>query len=262
MFERLVLKFSNSERYLDVFLLSTFFTLLSALLVQHVVVFQVGSSNLGGVIAVLLTSLAASYPFVRYMLEEERRELRRNWAEKKLLRRHARQLELYLSFFLGATTGFALSTFFVPESFYSIQLQVLDAIRSPTGMAVGGAAFQEIVRNNLWVFSVTFLLTFFIASAVLFVLAWNASVLGVLVGTLANSAFHVPVVTVFYLPHGLLEVGGYVLAGIAGSLLSYGLESSMLGSGGEETGLVTQDTAVMLVIGVAMILLAGAIEVL
>ncbi len=262
MFERVILRFSNSERYFDIFLISAAFTILSALLVHHIVAFEVGGNNLGGVVAVLLTSLAASYPFVRYMLEEEKMETTRNWHEKKLVKRHARQLELYLSYFLGATVGFALSTFFLPESFYSVQLQVLDAIRSPSGMVIADALFQEILRNNLWVFSITFLLTFFIASAVLFVLAWNASVLGVLVGTAAESALEVPLVTAFYLPHGILEIGGYVLAGIAGSLLSYGLESSMLGDGGPETGIITRDTAVLLVVGVAMILIAAVIEVL
>lgn len=260
MFERLVLRFSDSERYLDVFLLSLFFTLLSVFLVQHVVTFQVGESNLGGVIAVLLTSLAASYPFVSYILEEERMEVSRDWGEKKLLKRHAHQLELYLSFFLGTTAGFALSTFFVPRSFYAVQLQVLSAIRSPTGMAVGGELFREILANNLWVFSITFLLTFFIAAGVIFVLAWNASVLGVLVGTVASSTFQIPVVTLFYLPHGLLEVGGYVMAGIAGSLLSYRVESVLGGEDGAD--IVTRDSAVILVVGAAMILLAAAIEVL
>ncbi|MDY6769279.1 MAG: stage II sporulation protein M, partial [Candidatus Nanohaloarchaea archaeon] len=228
MFERLVLRVNDSERYLDVFLLSGFFTLLSVLLVRHVVVFQVGGSNLAGVIAVLLTSLAVSYPFVSYLLEEERMEMAEEWAETKLLLRHAHQLELYLSFFLGTTTGFAVSTFFVPESFYSVQMQVLSTVRSPTGMAVGGALFRDILVNNLWVFAITFLLTFFIASGVIFILAWNASVLGVLIGSIANSAFHVPVIGLFYLPHGLLEVGGYVHAGIAGALLSYKAESLMM----------------------------------
>ncbi|MDY6769751.1 MAG: stage II sporulation protein M [Candidatus Nanohaloarchaea archaeon] len=262
MFERLVLRSSDSERYLDIFFLSLFFTVLSVLLVQHVVVFQVGGRNLGGVIAVLLTSLTASYPFVSYLLEEERMELQRDWAETKLLKRHAHQLELYLSFFLGSTTGFALSTFIAPESFYSVQLQVLESIRSPTGMAVGGVLFREIVRNNLWVFSLTFLLTFFIASGVLFVLAWNASVLGVLIGTTAGSALHVPALTLFYLPHGLLEVGGYVLAGIAGALLSYRAEAGMLGEGDADGSVITCDAAVLVAAGIAMILLAAAIEVL
>lgn len=261
MFERLVVQFNDSERFVDVFLLSLFFTVVSVLLVQHVVAFRIGGSNLAGVIAVLLTSLAASYPFVSYLLEEEKMAVSRDWAETTLLKRHAHQLELYLSFFLGSTIGFAVSTFFVGQQFYAVQLQVLETVRSPTGMFFGGALFHEIVANNLWVFSVTFLLTFFIASGVLFVLAWNASVLGVLIGTLASSAFEVPVLTVYYLPHGLLEVGGYVLAGIAGALLSYRVESGLMGEEEASGRAVTWDTILLVAIGAGMIIAAAGIEV-
>ncbi|MDY6774086.1 MAG: stage II sporulation protein M [Candidatus Nanohaloarchaea archaeon] len=262
MFERLTMKYSDSENYLDIFFLSFFFAFLSVLLVHHMIAFQVGGNTLGGVISVLLTSLAVSYPFVRYLLEEEEMEISENWTEKKLLERHAHQMELYVSFFLGTTLGFALSSFFVPKAFFSIQSQVLETIRSPTGMVVGNTVFQEIVRNNLWVFSITFVLAFFISSGILFILAWNASVLGVLIGNLADSAFHVPMVTLFYLPHGLLEVGGYVFAGIAGSLLSYKIEEGVLEEDHEGVWRVVKDSAVILVLGVLLILLAAGIEVL
>ncbi|MCJ7479256.1 MAG: stage II sporulation protein M [Candidatus Nanohaloarchaeota archaeon QJJ-7] len=261
MFERLALKFSNSENYLDIFLLSVFFTVLSVILVHRLVSFQVGQQNLGGVIAVLMTSLAVSYPFIRYLLEEEKVEISRDWEETKLLERHAHQLELYLSFFLGSTLGFAISTFLVPKAFYTVQNQVLETIRSPTGMVISNAVFEEILRNNLWVFSITFVLAFFISSGILFILAWNASVLGVLIGNLAGSAVKIPVITAFYLPHGLLEIGGYVLAGIAGSLLSYSVESEVMDEN-TELLLVTKDTVLMLVIGVVFILIAAVIEVI
>ncbi len=262
MFERVVVRFNDSERLVDVFFLSLLFTLVSVFLVQHVVVFRIGGSNLAGVIAVLLTSLAAAYPFVSYLLEEERMEITRDWSETTLLRRHAHQLELYLSFFLGSTVGFALSTFFVDSTFYAVQLEVLETVRSPTGMAVGGTMFTDIIANNLWVLSVTFLLTFFIASGVIFILVWNASVLGVLVGTLASSAFEVPVVTMFYLPHGLLEVGAYVFAGIAGALLSYRVEFKVFEDGEAEGQAVTWDAVLLVGIAVVMILLAAAVEVI
>lgn len=263
MFERLVLRFSDSENYLDILLLSAFFTLLSILLVQHVIAFEVGGTNLGGIIAVLLTSLAVSYPFISYTVEQEREELRQRWGERKLLQRHARQMELYLAFFLGVTVAFALSTFFVSESFYFAQLEVLKSIRGPTGNVIGGGLVSAIIHNNLWVFGITFVLSFFLASGFLFVLVWNASVLGVLIGSLANSALHIPFITVLYLPHGLLEVGAYVLAGLAGSLLSYRIESDIFDEvDAEHRSAVTKDVAVMLFFGVLMILLAGVIEVM
>ncbi|MFB6167092.1 MAG: stage II sporulation protein M [Candidatus Nanohaloarchaea archaeon] len=262
MFERLVLEYSNSENYLDIFLVSLFFALLSIFLVDNLVTFQVGRTDLGGIIAVLLTSLSVSYPFVTYMIRQEDRELLQRWEEKKLVRRHARQLELYMSFFFGVTFAFALSVFYLPDSFYSVQLQVLQSIRGPTGNMVLNGLLMQIVSNNMWVFAVTFVLAFFVSSGIIFILAWNASVLGVLIGSLADHALQVPFVTLFYLPHGLLEVGGYVLAGIAGSLMSYAVERPVQGKEKDLHLRVLKDVAVMVGVGAVLIVAAGLIEVI
>jgi uncharacterized membrane protein SpoIIM required for sporulation len=263
MFERLVLYFSNREDYLDIGIISFFFTVISVFLVHRLVPFNVGGTQMAGLMVVLLTSLACAYPFVRHLLLQEQKEVENTWSESRLLRRHAEDMSLYLAFFVGTTLGFAASTFFVPGSFYSIQMQVLDSIGAPTGNFWNATFFWEIVTNNLWVFAVTFILTFFIASGVVFVLAWNASVLGVLIGDLSTSLLEVPILTIPYLPHGLLEIAGYVLAGIAGALLSYEAELVMF----EEHDVdidktLVIDVATLLVLGVGCILVAGMIEVL
>lgn len=263
MFERLVLYFSDHEDYLDIAILSLFFTVISVFLVHRIVPFNVGGTELAGVMVVLLTSLACAYPFVRHTLLREQEEAEHRWSEVRLLRRHAEDLKLYLAFFLGSTIGFALSTFFVPDSFYTIQRQVLRSIGAPTGQIWASTFFMEIVKNNLWVFSVTFILTFFITSGIVFVLAWNASVLGVLIGTLSTSILEVPLLTIPYLPHGLLEIAGYILAGIAGALLSYEAEMVLFEKSDIETDItLSRDVFTMLVLGVVFILVAGAIEVL
>jgi len=263
MFERLVLYFSDREDYIDVGILSLFFTVISVFLVHRIVPFNVGGTELAGVMAVLLTSLAVSYPFSRHLLLREKQEVAKDWSETHLLKRHAEEIELYLSFFLGTTIGFAFSTFFVPDSFYTIQQDVLQSIGAPTGQVIGSTFFMEIVKNNLWVFAVTFILTFFITSGIVFVLAWNASVLGVLIGTLSSSIIEVPLLTVPYLPHGLLEIAGYVLAGIAGALLSYEAELILFEESDMSTDIVlSKDVLTLVILGVGCIVLAGIIEVL
>lgn len=263
MFERLVLCLSDSDDYLDLGILSLFFTIISVILVRQVVPFNVGGRELAGIMVVLLVSLAGAYPFVRHLLLREREEVEKEWSETHLLKRHAEDLNLYLAFFLGTTLGFAISTFFVPESFYSIQLQVLESIGAPTGQIMDSTFLMDIIQNNLWVLAVTFILTFFITSGVVFVLAWNASVLGVLIGTLSSSILEVPLLTLPYLPHGLLEIGGYVLAGIAGALLSYEAELIVFEEDSPVINRVlAKDVITLLALGVGMILVAGVVEVL
>lgn len=262
MFERLILHLTNSDDYLDLGIISMFFTVVAVFLVHQVVPFRVGEQELAGVMVVLLTSLAVSYPFVRYLLQREQKEATERWAESRLLKRHAEEMNLYLSFFVGTTLGFATSTFFVPESFYSVQMQVLDSIGAPTGRFIGSPFLMEIITNNLWVFAVTFIITFFIASGVVFILVWNASVLGVLIGRLSSSLLEVPILTIPYLPHGLLEIGAYVLAGIAGALASYEAELILFEEDSADIDKVlTKDVITLLLIGVGLVIVAGIIEV-
>jgi len=57
-----------------------------------------------------------------------------------------------------------------------------------------------------------------------FILVWNASVWGVFLSKIINTN---PIVALSYLPHRLLEMSGFVLAGIAGALL-YHISLSIL----------------------------------
>lgn len=265
MFERVVVYFTDNERYTDIAILSVFFTLISVVLVNNLVPFRVDGQELAGVMVVLITSLAVAYPFVHYLLRREQEEVKEQWAEPRMLRRHAEEFALYISFFLGCTVAFAISTFYVPDGFYDIQVQVLDSIGAPimTGQVIDSTFLMEIIINNLWVFLVTFILTFFVTSGVVFILVWNASVLGVLIGNLSQSLFEVPLRTLPYLPHGIPEIGAYVLAGIAGALMSYEAELYLFGEADKDHDYVlAKDALILLVIGIVAIFVAGVIEVL
>ncbi len=287
MLERIISRYMSSEKYADIFIISFLFTLIAAFMVQHVISFQVGGQNLAGLVVTLLLSIAVSYPFVRYMIEHEDREITADWHERRLLHRHASELLLYMSFFLGATAAFSIARFLFAGSFFGVQCSVLKLLGrpitnqcevlisqaglfNPPGATAAAAAaapdLGAIFLNNLWVYISTFLLTFVFTSGIIFILAWNASVLGVWIGSVSHSALDsliaVPFITALYLPHGILEVGAYILAGIGGALLSrqgevylFHPESSRM------TGRVVKDVLILLVLGVLALVLGAIIEV-
>lgn len=263
MLERVIVEVDQSDHYLDIGILSLFFTLLAVLLVNSLIPFHVGDTNLAGVMTVLIASLAVAYPFSHHIMRREQDDIAERLSERRLLHRHLDDLKLYTVYFLGTTVAFAISTFFVPESFYSIQIAVLESIGAPTGQVVGDPLFHVILENNVWVMLVTFVLTFFITAGIVFILAWNASVLGVLIGDLSHSMLEVPFMTLPYLPHGLLEIGGYILAGIAGAILSYGVELGVVEGQSfavEET--VIKDVVTLMVLAGICIVAGAAVEVL
>ena len=109
--------------------------------------------------------------------------------------------------------------FFLPlEQDYSYQESfVLDVSGYITQ---GHLSFSEILVNNLTVAFFTFILSFLVFSAMVFVLVWNASIVSYYLFSLGSikQSF---LVGALLLSHGLLEIGGFMLAGIAGSLLAY-----------------------------------------
>jgi uncharacterized membrane protein SpoIIM required for sporulation len=119
---------------------------------------------------------------------------------------------MYLSIFLGEAIAFFLMALQFENAF-----EIQKAVVGASGAAVQEASFSFILSNNLTVFSAIFLLAMLIGSAGAFVLTWNASVLGVFLAKVAQSS---PVAVFGYLPHAIFEMSGFVIGGIAGSLIS------------------------------------------
>jgi uncharacterized membrane protein SpoIIM required for sporulation len=253
MLESLWFKEEMENKHLQCFLFAAGFTAISIFLTYFFLPFY------EGLICVFMTSLAAAYPVTRYLREHEEEELIKNLSEKSLLARHARELEIYLTFFHGVLFVFLLAGLFMPKEFFSLQLQTIKDI---TG-AFGNSLLLEIITHNLWVFALTFLLTFFITAGIIFILVWNASVLGVFLAETATSVWHVPLLALAYLPHGLVEISSYMLAGIAGALLSHQSEHFWLEKsyGRRHFGRVWRDVVILLLIGLFALALAALIEV-
>ncbi len=177
----------------------------------------------GALMAVILVSLAASYPLVQFMRAEEHREERkiRKVSEGHILKRHGREVTVYFVFFLAVAIGFALVAQFIPSEFFAPQNKTIGAI---TGNVFEEGFFATILSNNLQVFLLTFVLSFFIAATMVFVLVWNASIFGVFIQQNISHFLHAPGFIAMYLPHGIFEIGAYVLAGLSGALLSHEFE--------------------------------------
>ena len=110
-------------------------------------------------------------------------------------------------------------------------------------MATGGVVtFSDFFLNNTQVMILIFILSMLFGAGAIFILAWNASVIGVYAGLIVNSfvikgfpltnayIFGVPVALVSIALHGIPEIMAYFFAGIAGGILSVGVMREKLGS--------------------------------
>lgn len=265
MLEKLWLEQEREKHFGACFALSALFTFASIIIAYYFVPFKVSGTELTGLIAVVLASLAASYPLIKYLEEEEEAleegDKENLTCEFDLLERHETELEVYLAFFLGATLAFGISSALIPGAF-EVQNEVIGSIRpdTTTGRMFSPGFFMEILTNNLSVFFATFLLSFFLTAGMVFILVWNASVFGVFIAKISQDLMQVPVVVLSYMPHGILEVAAYIVAGLSGFFLSHEVRSVIDWEDRSHALKLMGDSLIFFLIGLVVLVLGAVIE--
>lgn len=228
---------------------------------QHYIKFEIG------MISTFLVTLAISYPVVKFLKREEKsEEVKKRLKETKLIERHSRELLIYLTIFVAVTVAFICYASIFDVNVFDAQIETVKNINP--GMISGNIFnvdhFTTILYNNLGVFFLTFLLSLIISGGMVFIIIWNASVLGVFLVSITQDIFRANVAIFSYLPHGLLEIGGYVFAGIAASLLSHQVDNYLVKEHYKQGVFdrVILDVLVITGIGLGFIFLGAFVEVL
>lgn len=265
MLEKLWVKQEEERHFGCCLAFSAIFTFFSILIAHYFVPFRVAGEPLTGLIAVVLASLAASYPLIKFLedevteTEEDRKKSIKD--EFDLLDRHKVEVEVYLAFFLGATLAFGIGNSFAPEAF-GVQHEVIGSIRPDVaaGRIISPGFFMEIITNNLSVFFTTLLLSFFLTAGMVFILVWNASILGVFISEISKGLVDLPIVALSYLPHGILEISAYIIAGLSGFFLSHEVREIVQWEDKECAMKLMMDSFLLLGIGLVLLVVAGIIE--
>lgn len=211
--------------------------------------------------AIFLTTLA-TVPVVVKLLKNEK------WEPKfgKILHRHEKVMEIYFNLFFGMSLAFAVFYTFLPENasslIFSEQIKKFATGFFSFNLFIGQSSlFSNIIINNIGLVLFFFLLSLFYGSGSLLLLSWNASILGVLWGKMARTTLLLtnPVIfvtnTFFNFPYLLPEVLAYFLASIAGAIVSVNLTKK------NKVGIAMTDSVVFLAASIAIITIAGFIEV-
>ncbi len=234
-----------------------------------------------GLVMVFLTTLSCTYLIQRTLRMEERKD-QKFASEIRLLREHGKALTFFMFLFLGFTVAFSLWYILAPaetaQRIFGIQIETIESINSAvTGNAMSGAAaFTKIFANNMRVLLFSFIFAIFYGAGAVFILAWNAAVVGTAIGSFARSglaalANKVGLLGVGhylatyslgllkYMTHGWLEILAYFTAALAGGILSMALVKHSLGS--EAFRRTLRDSVDLALLSVLMIVAAAGIEV-
>ncbi|MCD6590345.1 MAG: stage II sporulation protein M [Candidatus Aenigmarchaeota archaeon] len=223
--------------------------------------------NLAGIFAVIFTIVPSVYFFTTVIKKEEQIEeteiLKR--CNKGFLCRHGMDMLIFFFYFFGVTFAFAIWAFVLPADFFQVQLMKVHEIRAAlsgqvTGEIVKGSfnSFLAVFYNNIQVMAFAFLFSLLFGAGAIFIIVWNASVLGSYIGELSKAIYEIPKVSFFFLPHGIPEVIGYLLAGLAGGLISAAVLRSR---SGDVLKIIIIDSMKILALGAISILAAAFIEI-
>ena len=133
-------------------------------------------------------TVIACLPFiVRILKLEEEKDIKIN-DEIVLLKEHSKAIAVLTFLFLGMVISFALWFVVMPSSLtaevYYSQMQTISSINTQVAANYVNSfeTFTNILFNNLRVLSFCILFSFIYGAGAIFILTWNASVIGAAIG--------------------------------------------------------------------------------
>ncbi len=282
MIESIIKPESVERRPWEAFIAGFLFTMTACVLVL-----QLGLEGESGTgfLVVSFISIAAAPFMVRMFDIEEKKQKGGN-----LFSRHDQLIQVFAFFFLAVILA---SSFFYVIMFPAGGVLFTDQIKDLCNKGIIQAdncdtlvsghatlarpSFFVILKNNLIVLGLSFLFSFMLGAGAVFLISWNATVIGTLIGKIAenplayesielvkgniflNYLVALPFTLLRLLPHGLFEFGGYFFGAIAGGVLSVAIVKSKFKAYKIKQQII--DSLLYLALSAGLILIGAVIEV-
>ena len=231
--------------------------------------------NYAGITMVFFTVMALMPIMIRMISLEESKVFLRSHIGIK----HWESLPFFVFMFLGTVLAYTFWFTVLPESLvnnlFQIQISTIEQINSSISGGFNLTYFFAIILNNFRVLLFVLLFSFLYGAGAIFILTWNASVIAVAIGntardlisTAVGSAGATGMATYFqavslsslrYLLHGVIEISGYFVAGLAGGIISVAV--IRYESFDSKFNKVLQDSFNLVLFSIGLLLLAAIIE--
>ncbi|MGV8152523.1 MAG: stage II sporulation protein M [Candidatus Nanoarchaeia archaeon] len=249
----------KAERHpLEMMVIGFFYTSISILLSLWII------PDYASLVMVFFTVISCLYVTQKAIIVEEKAEKKSN-SEKISFNYHAKALQFLLFLFLGFIFAFIFWTIVLPYHTVSIlfdmQSSAITQVRTLTGDSISTHTIGVILANNSKVLVISFFLGLFYGAGAIFILVWNASVMGFLIGDLARNTFGIallPAIIFKYFLHGLPEMLAYFGAALAGGILFI---SIIRGDIVQKPRRIISGVSMLLILSFLLLFLAALIEV-
>lgn len=247
---------------------------------------------MASMVMVALTAIAA-IPLMYNTIKLEEKKDMEIAGEKKLLQEHGKAVMVFMMLFIGMTLGMTVLYVFLPVSdagaLFADQIETYRSINPSrpitgqvtgaglpdvTGLASSSGIFERIFFNNLKVLAFCIVFSLLYGAGAMFVLSWNASVIAFAMGnvirtniaalagdTSVGAYFKIVAIDSFtrYFIHGFFEIAAYVIAALAGGIISVAIIKKHFQTDKAEH--IILDTSDLLLASFVVLLFSAVIEV-
>tara|TARA_Y100000310_G_scaffold271353_2_gene285804 strand:- start:4052 stop:4906 length:855 start_codon:yes stop_codon:yes gene_type:complete len=277
MLEMLMKPKRAERRPWEMFFVGMLYASLSVLIVSK---FFIGDPILkdGSGLLIVLFTVMFSLPFMYYIIKlEEGKDVEIN-DSGKLIKEHSKAIRALIWLFLGFIIAFSFWYIVTPTNMgetFNYQIKAFCQINSPsdfntcleshglspkTGGVISNDYIISILVNNIKVLMFTLLFSLIFGAGAIFVLVWNATVIGAAIGNFAqNSIFNLPIGFLRYMIHGIPEIAAYFVGALAGGIFSVAVIRKDLR--GERGWSILQDALFLIIISIILLVIAAFIEV-
>ena len=237
-------------------------------------------------LVMVFLTVFASVPLIYNSLKQQEKVDLVERSEKRIMKNHARVLEFLIFLFLGFVVSYSVAFVLLPsstvEDTFRSQIETIGAINSQISGEVINADitstdfFTQIFFNNIKVLLFCIFFSFFYGAGAIFILTWNASVIGAATGIFVKNKiaealaslgalnafnyFHIASLGILrYMVHGIPEIAAYFIGGMAGGIISVAMINHDLE--GEKFSTIMLDALDLVVLAAFLLFFAGLLEV-
>lgn len=232
-------------------------------------------------IMVFMITMAALPIFYNTMKLEESKDMLID-TETALLREHNKAIIFFMYLFVGITIACAVWYAVLPtqtiNQLFDKQIGTIQTINNQVSgnVIINLSMFWKIFFNNMKVLAFSILFALIYGAGAIFILAWNATVIGAAIGNFiranissytsslgmlqAGNYFHVVSLGLLkYSVHGIPEIAAYFYGGLAGGILSVALIRKHFKT--EKFSAVLLDFSELVMIAIGFLVAAAFLEI-
>lgn len=260
VFESLINPITAEKKPYEMFFIGIIYSCVAVII--SMILFQAYAS----MIIVFLIVLMCSRIMYKTIQIEEKKDFEYD-SERRLLKEHSRALALFTFMFLGIAVCLSLWYIFLPAETVSVIFESQEStISSITGNAVNpGYLLKDIFFGNLRLLVICIAFALMFGFGAIFILVWNASVMGVVIGNFTRNAIGGNYFATYslgllkYMTHGIPEIIAYFMAGLGAGIISIAIARHDFRS--RKFRHVIIDSTDLIILSVLILFVAALIEV-